>query len=172
VLVDRLHKILLAGDGEVTVPQTAQILLRMKNLKARGLGLPLPSGKVAVFETVDGRPMLAGEPAIGDKAVGEEVELVVGESPDVTFTQRAIGTEKSRDGRPRPRRFEIEINNARPQATVVEAELRVSSDERLVRPSRKLGKKNGWDLWRAEVPANERVSLTYTLEPISVKNAD
>lgn len=171
VPVDRLHKILLSADGEVTEPASAQVLLRMKNVKVRGLGLPLPSGKVAVFETVDGRPMLAGEPSLADKAIGENVELVVGESPDVTWTHRAVGA--AADGTYGPtRRYELELNNARSQPTVVEVELRVSSDRRIVRPSRKLGKKNGWDLWRVELPANKRLTLAYTVEPVPETKAN
>ena len=57
-------------------------------------------------------------------------------------------------------------------AAVVEVELRISSDRRIVRPSRKLGKKNGWDLWRVELPANKRATLAYTVEPVPETTAN
>src|SRR3546814_4530665 len=58
------------------MPET---LLRMQNKKAEGLGVPLPSGQAAVFEPVGGHEMLVGEGAMRDHAVGEKVDLVIGE---------------------------------------------------------------------------------------------
>lgn len=163
VPVDRLYKVVVDAATEPAAPRPAQILLRMKNLKARGLGVPLPSGSVAVFETVDGRPMLAGEPWLADKAIGEDVELIVGQSPDVNWTLREIVTEKPRRTGPRYRRLELELSNARAQVAVVEVELRRSGDWQLIRPSRKLGTPNGYGLWRVSVPANGRATLAYTV---------
>ena len=166
---ERVYTLSPNATDDVEEPQAVSITLRMKNLKARGLGLPLPSGSVAVFETVVDRPMLAGEPQLADTAVGEDVELEVGESPDVTYTQTLIDSVRNDDGGERPRRYRIELANARPTTAVVEVELRVFGDYRLVRPSRRLGTKNGRNLWRAEVPKNGRLSLTYTIEPLRAK---
>jgi hypothetical protein len=46
----------------------------------------------------------------------------------------------------------------------VELELWLHGRYRLVRPSRKLGVKNGSHFWRAKVPANGRARLTYVVE--------
>jgi hypothetical protein len=162
----RIYSISLNAAGENDRPRSATIRLRLKNEKAGSLGLPLPSGSVAVFEDVDGRPMLAGEPRIDDKAVGEEVELDLGESPDVTYAQKLIGHVGDVTRRDRPRRFEIELSNARSSSVTVEVEFRIFGDYRLARPSRGLGAKNGRHLWRAIVPANERLTLDYTIERI------
>lgn len=161
---ERIYALSPSATNEVEEPQPVAIKLRMKNLKARGLGVPLPSGPVAVFEPVADRPMLVGEPSLADTAVGEDVELEVGESPDVTYTQTAIGTEDDGDDGERPRRYRLELANARSSPAVVEVELRVYGDRRLVKPSRRLGIKNGRKFWRAEVPANGRAALTYTVE--------
>jgi hypothetical protein len=152
---------------EVDDPEPVPIKIRMKNLKARGLGIPLPSGTVAIFETVDHRPMLVGEPRMPDNAVGEDVELEVGESPDVTYTQKPIGEgDDDKDGNERARQYRLEISNARSVPGSVEVELRTFGDYRIAKPSRSLGVKNGRAFWKAKVPANGRTSLTYTVQPI------
>lgn len=165
-------------DDEDPVPLST--ILRMKNLKARGLGLPLPSGSMAIFEQFDGRPMLAGETAIRDHAVGEDVELLVGKTPDVWLLHRRLkeeprkkrrgskgaaeaGDDDDEDER-RRRKYEIVLTNARALPAVVELELWTYGREMLIEPSRKLGIKNGSHLWRARLPANGRARITYVVE--------
>src|SRR3546814_14411886 len=79
----RLHP---GDEGKAMMPET---LLRMQNKKAEGLGVPLPSGQAAVFEPVGGHEMLVGEGAMRDHAVGEKVDLVIGERS----TKRSVGKE-------------------------------------------------------------------------------
>jgi hypothetical protein len=106
---------------------------------------------------------------MADRAIGEDVELEVGASPDVTYTQTLIGAEKPDDGRPRSRRYRIDLANARPTPAIVEVELRIFGDDQLINPSHKLSTKNGRNLWRAVLPANGRESLSYTLDRIRTK---
>lgn len=169
-------------DDEDPVPLTT--ILRLKNVKERGLGLPLPSGSMAIFEQYDGRPMLAGETPIRDYAVGEDVELLVGETPDVWLTQRRLeekprkkaNDEDEDDDDYRRRKYEIVLTNARALPAVVELELWLYGRYDLVKPSRKLGIKNGSHVWRARVPANGRARLTYVVErqpePAPVEDED
>jgi hypothetical protein len=166
---ERIYALSENADSQQDQPQPVPIEIRMKNTKAGGLGLPLPAGTVAVFEPVAGRPMLAGEPRMADRAIGEDVELEVGASPDVTYTQTLIGAEKPDDGRPRSRRYRIDLANARPTPAIVEVELRIFGDDQLINPSHKLSTKNGRNLWRAVLPANGRESLSYTLDRIRTK---
>lgn len=161
---ERIYALSPNASGQVREPTPVPIKLRMKNLKPRGLGLPLPSGTVAMFETVRDRPMMVGEPYLGDTAVGEDVELEVGDSPDVTYTQTLVSEVKGDRDRKTPRRFKIELANARSSLSTVEVELRVFGEERLVKPSHRLGIKNGRNFWKAVVPANGRETLTYTIE--------
>jgi hypothetical protein len=147
------------------------ILLRIENEKKRGLGVPLPSGTAAVFEAAGGRTMLAGEASVEDTAIGQELDLRIGESTQVMIEQRAIpnAREESQDGEERRERYEIEISNANSTPVVVETLLRLFVDDwRLVSPSKKLKLRNGRQAWRAKVPANGRAKLTYTMERIPV----
>ncbi len=168
---ERIYSIKPGATSEIEEPQPVGILLRMKNLKPRGLGLPLPSGSVAIFESVDSRPMLVGEPRLDDTAVGEDVELEVGESPDVTYSLTRL--DKREENRPweRAQRYRLELANARPFPSIVEVELPIHYNQELVKPSRRLGIKNGRHFWRAVVPANKRLDLTYTVRPLPKKDA-
>jgi hypothetical protein len=162
---ERIYQLKPAAVAEFDEPRPVPIVVRMKNLKERRLGLPLPSGSVALFETVNGRPMLVGEPKIADKAIGEDVELEVGDSPDVTYTQKQVGHERGE-----AQRYEIELASARPVPAVVEVELRINLRQELVKPSRRLGIRNGRHFWRALVPAHGRLALSYTIRPLAPKN--
>jgi hypothetical protein len=164
----RLYSAYLPAGELFGESRRAGILMRMKNEKARGLGLPLPSGMVAVFETVDGRSMLAGEAALMDKAIGEEVEIWVGDSPQVQFSQREIGPQpspKAGIGNRPPRRYELQVTNANPDPITIEVSIAERSDGPILKSSRKLGVKGGNKLWTTTVPANGRATLTYTTPP-------
>lgn len=145
------------------------VLLRLENEKKNGLGIPLPSGTAAVFEDVGGRPMLAGEIAVEDTAVGQELDLRTGEAFDVHISQRKIGERQVKRGDDEIdiERYEIELTNAGPRRAVVETLLRLYGDNwHLVRPDARLDTRNGRHLWRAKVPANGRVKLVYEMETI------
>jgi hypothetical protein len=128
-----------------------------------------------VFEPAGGTMMLAGEVAMRDRAVGEAVELEVGESPDVRILQRRIRKDKGKDDdeddddHPRPRRYEVEITNARAVPVTLELSFAVYENVKFEKPSAKLGVKDGRRLWLAHVPANGRATLRYTLKPLPPK---
>jgi hypothetical protein len=149
-------------------PDQARILLRTKNVEALGLGKPLPSGTLAMFEEAGGRPMMVGESLIYDTPVGQDVEIEVGRSPDVLISYgpmpRKPKDEKRRDSDERIGRHAIQVSNATSAPVDVEISLSLDDEDyRLVKPSRKLGRKNGRPLWRAHVPANGTARLTYTI---------
>ncbi|WP_157215037.1 DUF4139 domain-containing protein [Flavisphingomonas formosensis] len=146
--------------GEEQDPAPAAILMRTKNVKERGLGLPLPSGKVAIFEQTGSRPMLAGETILKDAAIGNEIEWLVGSSPQIQVAQRAL----ARGGDASSRRYEIEISNANATPATVEiAFILPDSSTQPVSPSHRLDAHNGRTLWIAKLPANGRATLQYKL---------
>src|ERR1700734_1433148 len=75
--IARVYGADLAAD-ESTPPSAAHLLLRTENRAANHLGLPLPSGHIAVFATSSGERMLLHESDIKDRAVDEEGEIGFG----------------------------------------------------------------------------------------------
>ena len=140
-------------------PEPAEIRLRFRNDAAHHMGEPLPSGAVALFERSGERLLLSGEGAMHDTALDEDVDLLVGRSPQVRVAQR----EEEQD-RGRVRWQIVEISNANPAPAAVEIEFGVGADERITGENDRLGRKNGRPLWAVTVPANGRATLRYRVE--------
>ncbi len=131
-------------------------VLVTRNDSASGLGLPLPSGKVALFGATLGREILVGRGAVEDKAVGERVEIVVGIASSVTSILTI------RPGMTGAREAEIVVANSRDVPVRYEAELD-TGNMRLF-PGTELPDRDGRPLWSVTVPANGRATFRYRLE--------
>jgi hypothetical protein len=150
VKVETIYRI-YSGPGE-SEWSPAQRIVRTRNRTAEGLGLPLPAGRVVLFGTGRQRPILLGEGFVEDKAVGEDVEIVLGQAAGVftrsSVTERAVGQD-----------VELTVTNDSDHAAAFEAELdegggRISSASRL-------GRRNGRHLWSTVVPAGGTATLRY-----------
>ena len=148
-----IYRVRVYDDSE----QDVVILLRARNKQSEGLGLPLPAGRVSVFEPFGERQLLVGEGSIADKAVGEEVEVEIAGSAQVTA--RIDDGESAGNWADHG----LVVTNANPFPIRFEAELEVSEEYRRSRLSQRLGRKNGRDLWAVEVPANSTRTLRYRL---------
>ena len=162
---DRLYAVAIELNRDDLEPRQAMILMRTKNETKKKLGLPLPAGGMAVFEQAGGRRMLVGETGLSDTAVGQHVEIYVGESSDIRATQRMIDQATDENDDWSRRRFEIEVTNASPHAAKIEVELPLYDQVRIERPSRKLGLRNGRRIWIVKVKARSRARLTYQVIP-------
>jgi len=137
-------------------PVPARRVMTTRNRTAEGLGMPLPAGRIVLFDERGGRPILVGQGATADRAAGEDVEIDLGAAPGVTTALRAIGAGKvNRD-------FELVVTNDR--AVPVRFEASLSGGE-ISRANARLGRRNGMPLWSVAVPANGRATLTYSLAP-------
>jgi hypothetical protein len=136
---------------ENSVPMT--IMLRGENKKEKGLGLPMPSGQVMIFEDSSYGPLLAGQSSLKDRAVGEDVEMTVGTSSDVRIKLTRISEETKRQN------FRIDITNAR--STPVKIEVKIPFE--LKGTSKDVVKVDGVPTWKTTVPANGEAALFYTL---------
>lgn len=133
------------------------MLIRMRNRERDGLGLPLPSGGIALFEPARDVQLLVGEDDLRDHAIGEEIEAEIGGSPQLHYQVQTT----SRDGK--QARYRLNISNANDRAAAVEIRLQQSDAFQYGRTSAKLGKKNGDLLWKVTVPANGSSQLDYVL---------
>ncbi|PLR20157.1 hypothetical protein SGCZBJ_22035 [Caulobacter zeae] len=95
------------GDQPVRPPQ---VVLRLDNKTAEGLGKPLPSGALSVMETIGDVPAFAGEQAVRDVAVGEPVDLAIGWGMDVRMRPRLV-EDKRADKTTVRRTYEVDLAN-------------------------------------------------------------
>jgi hypothetical protein len=165
----------LAADENATwFP--AHSLLRTINDTTHHLGLPLPSGRVAVFAARDGHRLLEHESNLRDLAVDEEVEVDMGDSPDVQVTAVKEKTTIDPAGTHelplvpgvlhlRSAQVEavnhVDISNARAGEIQFELRLRLPQGGQVVRADHPLGSKNGRPIFRLTIPANATVTLRY-----------
>jgi len=134
---------------DTTTAAPAHRLLRAMNTAVNHLGLPLPSGTVAVFATHADQRLLEHESGMRDIAVNEELEIDMGVSPDVQ-----VSAAKER----------VEISNARPTDIQFELRLQLVAGARVVSANQALGAMNGRPIFRLHVPANETVTVRYQIQ--------
>jgi len=128
-------------------------ILRSRNDEKSGLGIPLPAGNVAVFENSPFGPLLAGEGDLPDRAINNEIEIVVGQSPDVRLAVAELRRTKSRAY------WRATISNARNHPIAVEMEIARDIAGR----ARGVEIVDGVPTWRVTVPANDEARLDYVI---------
>ncbi len=136
-----------------TVQGSAHRFFVTRNRREDGLGLPLPAGRLMLFDEADGRQILVGQAVIRDFAVGEEVEIDFGEVPGIL----TVHTPLSRSAEMAD--YEVVVTNDRPWPVAYELELLVQPSQ--VRSEARLGRRNGMTLWSTTIPANGRATLRY-----------
>jgi len=142
------------GEGE---PRALQIELRMDNKTASGLGLPLPSGRIAVFDRDGGNGLLIGQGRMRDYAVGQEVKFTIGASPAVRLasTRKIVAAKGGWDG------YALELTNASAEPVTAEIDLAQIADTDIRNATGKLIRKDGKHVWQVTVPANDRATISY-----------
>ena len=133
-------------------------IFRIQNEKRDGLGEPLPSGQFAFFQRALGLRQLVGEDAMSDKAVGEEIELELGGADNVTV-EIGYGDTSGRNWE----EVVVTVRNANPVPITIETELvpDMGGDTKIRRISRSTFERDGRQVWRAAVPANDEIELRY-----------
>jgi hypothetical protein len=177
--VNTVYGAQVPGDRTAT-SGPAHRLLRTKNTTANHLGLPLPSGAVAVFAPHQGERLLEHESGMRDIAVDEEVEIDAGLSSDV---QVAVVREQTRVDSAHAKMLplvpgvklrsvkmddveRVEISNARASGIQFELKLQLPEGGRVVRTDHPLGTKNGRPIFRLKVPANQTVIVRYQTQRV------
>lgn len=128
--------------------------LRFKNSKTAGLGLPLPAGRVRLFEGKD----FLGEAAIGHTPANGNVTLPIGTVFDLQAKRTRVSYSLDRTGRTLVETVRLDLNNAKKQA----ASIRVV--ERLPRWSE-------WQIEASSVPFEKRDAQTVSFDvPIAAES--
>lgn len=140
------------------------VTLRLDNTVRSGLGKPLPSGALSAMETIDGRPTFAGEQAVRDVAVGEPLDLVIGQAIDVLARPRLVAEQKLRKGRLR-RTYEVDLSNAKTIPVTIEVRQNPNLPAfRVTSEPRKHDIRQGMVAWRVTLDPNQSLSFRYAIE--------
>jgi hypothetical protein len=133
-----------AGEGQ-ELPVLAT--LRFKNSKAAGLGVPLPAGRVRMF---DGKDFL-GEANLNHTAGNQDVILQIGNVFDLKSTRTREDFQIDRDGRTMVEKVSIKLNNAKKQAVTV-------------RVTERLPRWSTWEMESSSVPHEKRNAQTVSFD--------
>lgn len=161
----------------------APLILRTTNDKENNLGLPLPQGRVQMFELVgegaEQRRLLAGQTTLRDLTIDEETEFEFNGGPDIQARQivetRSLSPERSLPLAPVLRVVpgvnagsrvlqeinRIEISNARPYPVNVDVRLYMQGDAQMLRADAPYGQKDGRPIFHLAVPANDTLIVRY-----------
>ena len=131
-------------------------ILRMDNKEASRLGVPMPSGQVAVFAPRGDQSLLVGEGQVRDHAVGERIDLVISNSSQVRVDIVEGVAPKMADGD-----YRVTVTNANPFAVDFELGFYVDPNPELDKRLQKLPRRDGLLTWAIRVPANDRRSFDY-----------
>ncbi|SMC84032.1 DUF4139 domain-containing protein [Novosphingobium sp. B1] len=156
VKVDTFYRVEMWRD-EV---QSLRQILRSRNRREDGLGLPLPGGPVAVFEpaSMSNALLLIGEGGLADRAVGEDVEIELASGPQVNAVSRAVTDKGPNDV------VELAFSNARAMSARIEVRIATTPGE-TVRASggAKFARKDGRWIGTLVVPPSSERRLRYRI---------
>jgi hypothetical protein len=152
-----IHRLRLSPYDDYDDSNPIKKLFRFTNTTRNGLGVPLPSGGVVLYqEGAIGRALI-GEAKIMNKTVDEEVDIVFGNADSVTIEEDDDyeGDDVAaivRNASPAPVRFELEFLN--------------DDDARFVRLPRGTVSKPGKKVWSIILPANSERRFRFGVKDI------
>ncbi len=153
-------------DDDDNPPMRARVVLRMQNLRDRGLGEPLPAGQAAVYEPgPDARLLFTGKRRIQDTPVGLPVEIGAGFSTDVTAVARTVSSSVRMQGGVKltDRRLVLTASNAGGAAADVEFKLPLNG-LRILDESTPHAVKDGAAVWALRTSPGKPMTLTVAME--------
>lgn len=142
VAVTPVHRFRIALDGVTGRVVPAQLVLRMRNREDQGLGVPLPSGGVAIHS---GERLLA-QGRLRDVAVDEAFEIEAGEDGRVTLLREADT---------------LRLYNMGQDAVTVEIQLSSADAARVSAPRGRIMRRDGQPLWTATVAGQGEAALRF-----------
>ena len=153
-------------DGEIRSNQKVGVYLRVKNAKEKGLGMPLPKGRVRVYQRDKrGTEQFLGEDQIDHTPRNEELKLKVGDAFDVVGSRRQTEYKRTFSIKglyAADVAFEVEIRNHKNEPVTVGILEPVPGDWRVVSSSHPWKKQDAHTLrFDVKVPADKAVKVTY-----------
>ncbi|MFI5371548.1 MAG: hypothetical protein ACHQ52_08325, partial [Candidatus Eisenbacteria bacterium] len=138
--------------------------VRLVNDESNGLGVPLPAGRVRVFEPdAGGVDAFTGESTIGHTTSGEKLTVDIGTAFDLAAERRDMYSKRISD-REREYQVEIKLRDRKKTAVKIVVEEAVAGDFDLIDETFKSTRKDANTLqWEIPVAAGGEAVLRYTV---------
>lgn len=139
----------------------SDLLLVTKNEEEKGLGIALPQGEMAIFEPSAFGLQLVGETDLRDYARGQDLELSIGDSAQVTYQCGRTSELDPEDAGKKWSQMALEIRNANPHPVSVRVLLgRPGEYEYRIRGFR-TRVKDGYEIFEVTAPANDTLEIEW-----------
>lgn len=126
------------------IKDVVQVLYELKNEEKAGLGMPMPSGTVRVYQADSkGGVQFVGEDRIGHTPKDETINLKIGNAFDVVCERRQTDFEKIASGIYEVE-FEITLRNHKTVPVTVEVNEPIGGTWRMLRSSHEWTKTSAW----------------------------
>lgn len=144
-------------------PRGVRLQLEIVNDKASGLGMPLPGGRVRIYEADEsGDLQFAGESAMPHRAENEKLTLDVGYAFDIPAERRDVSQKRISD-REREYTVEIKIRNRKKAALDVIVEEGMGGETEILQKTHDFTRKDANTIeFKVPVPAGQESVLRYT----------
>jgi hypothetical protein len=138
-----------------------QVYYQFKNEERSGLGMPMPSGVVRVYQTDSkGGVQFVGEDHIDHTPKDETLNLKIGNAFDVVAERKLVDFEKIATN-VYEIEYQVTLRNHKPAPVVVEVNEPIGGTWRMLRASHEWTKSDAWAA-QFKVPVSEGTSvLTY-----------
>ncbi len=147
------------GDSRGVMSQ-----LEVMNTRENGLGVPLPAGRVRIYESdPSGALQFTGETSIRHTPAGEKLMLDVGSAFDLVAERRQM-TERRISDRERETSIEITLRNRKGEDVVITVDEAVNGDTEVITKTHVFTRKDANTLeFTIPVPAGKEAKLAYTI---------
>jgi hypothetical protein len=148
-------------------PHAPDIVLKLDNTAAGGLGLAIPAGALTVSAPFGSQALLIGAAKLDDTPKGSPLKLTIGRAHTVSMSHRIVSQTTTRVGRLRRIKTQYEVSIVNPLAETVEVELLQATngrDFRLLDETHAHTTDAGDLVWGFRVGPGERQVLTYTID--------
>jgi hypothetical protein len=144
-------------------PRGVRAQLEIVNDRKSGLGMPLPAGRVRIYDTdPDGDLQFVGESTIRHTPEDEKVTLEVGIAFDLAAERRELYNKRISD-REREYAVEIKLRNRKKAPVTIVVEEGVGGDIDITQPSHPFTRKDANTIqFEVNVPAGKEVAVRYT----------
>jgi hypothetical protein len=144
--------------------QNASLAISFVNDEKSGLGMPLPSGAVRIYDDVNGTPAPVGAAGLGDTPKEQHVNLTLSKVFDVYSDSRTISSKRI-DKRTIRKVFETVLHNEKKSAVEVRVVQDFYGKKKIVSESAP-GKAltNSTRQWKVKVQPGAEVKLSWTID--------